>query len=273
MKLHGIVVTKNEGDIIGYMLRQAAAWADRIYVFDTGSTDGTWAEVCRLARELPAIVPYKAEARPFDDALRSEVFRAFQHEASEDSWWCRLDSDEIYAADPRLFLAPVPRSHHLVWAAHAQFYFTEKDAARFPSTGAALPVIDESNRPRYYVTNASEPRFFRHRRRLRWDGGAWPRHVGLVHPARIPLRHLQYRSPQQIQLRLNTRREAAAAGYAHFGHSLQERWEDQIRDSAAYHFDDGKSPLVIDEHLMPRHLESFPQRLVKRVLHGSGIWP
>jgi hypothetical protein len=271
MKLHGIVLVKNEADIVEFTLREAARWADRIYVFDTGSIDDTWNRVTRLAAQCPAIVPYKSEPRAFGDELRGEVFRAYRHEASEDSWWCRLDADEIYADDPRTFVAAVPRRHHVVWAAHAQFYFTTEDAARLPAEGLA-PTIDESNRPRYYVINASEPRFFRHRTRLEWSYGAWPRHMGVVHPRRIRLRHLQYRSPQQIQRRLDTRRQATRDGYQHFGHSLQTHWQEQVRDPNSLHFDGGTEPLVLDQTL-PRHLEPGWQRVLKLALHGVGIWP
>jgi hypothetical protein len=273
MKLHGIMLVKNEADIVEFALDRAAVWAERIYVFDTGSTDDTWARVQNLAKRCPAIVPYRSAARDFRDELRGEVFNAFRHEAGPGAWWCRLDADEVYAEDPRAFLADVPGYHHVVWAAHLQFYFTPADVARFPHLEGERPTIDETNRPRYYLNNSSEARFFRHRSRLRWDDGSWPRHLGLVHPRRIPLRHFQYRSPQQIQLRLDTRRQAARAGYQHFGHSLQTRWQEQVRDAAGLHYDDGQAPLRIDETQMPRHLERPGQRILKRILHGTGIWP
>jgi hypothetical protein len=218
-------------------------------------------------------VPFKSECRNFGDELRAEVFQAFRHEAKPGAWWCRLDTDEVYAVDPREFLARVPATEHVVWAAHAQFYFTDADLPRFSVDATEPPVIDATIRPRYYVTNSSEARFFRHRPRLEWTDGAWPRHMGLVHPRRIPLRHFQYRSPQQIQRRLDTRREATAGGYAHFGHSLQANWREQVRDAKTLHYDDGQAPLLVEDILMPRHLETSWQRLVKRVMHGSHLWP
>jgi glycosyltransferase involved in cell wall biosynthesis len=272
MKLHGIMVTKNEADVIDYTLRSAAQWADRVYVLDTGSTDDTWARVQEQARRFPAIVPFKSENLSFNDWRRGEVFNAFRHEAGPDSWWCRLDSDEIYLDDPRAFLAAVPRRHHVVWSAHFQYYFTREDLARCPPTPQERPTIDETNRPRYYLNNASEPRFFRHRAGLQWTQGAWPRHLGVVHPRRIRVRHFQYRSPQQIQLRLNTRHLAAKAGYA-FRHNPETHWEEKLRNAADLHLDDGRSPLQLDEAAMPHHLEPRGQRWLKLLLHGAGIWP
>ena len=40
-KIHCIVLTKNEADVVGYCLREAAKWADYIYVYDGASTDST----------------------------------------------------------------------------------------------------------------------------------------------------------------------------------------------------------------------------------------
>lgn len=272
MTIHSLMVVKNEGDVIDYTLRRAVEWSDRIYVFDTGSRDDTWEAVQAAARRHAAIVPFRRETRPFNDSLRGELFRQFRAEAGADAWWCRLDGDEVYVDDPRDFLAAVPAPHHVVWAAQAQFYFTAADVARFAPDGPA-PKIDEGNRPRFYLTNSSEPRFFRHRPRLAWSHGAWPAHVGLVHPRRILQCHFQWRSPQQIQLRLDTRRAAAASGCSGFEGSQQQHWQAQVRDAGALRYDDGIAPLQIDEGLMPGHLEPSWQRVIKRGLHGTRIWP
>ena len=42
MKIHAICLTRNEADVIEPCLLEAAQWADRIYVYDGASTDGTW---------------------------------------------------------------------------------------------------------------------------------------------------------------------------------------------------------------------------------------
>lgn len=265
MKIHAICLVKNEGDFIGESLAAAVGWCDAIYVFDTGSDDGSWEAVRELAGRFPAIIPFKREARDFNDGLRAEVFAAFRDRAAAGDWWCRLDADEVYAEDPRAFLSAVPRCHHVVWSIHLQYYFTDEDRRMHEAGGGALP--------RFYKANASEPRFFRHRDRLEWGGGAWPRHLGVVHPHRIMLKHFQYRSPAQIQRRLDTRRAAAAAGWEHFRHSLESDWREKVVPAADLDFDDGSGRYAIDESKLPRHLEPMPQRLVKRAMHGLGIWP
>jgi hypothetical protein len=273
MNIHAICVAKNEADVIAHTLRQAAQWADSIYVFDTGSSDGTWETVCDLANSLPCLHPFRHEARPFDDALRSEVFNAFRHAAGADDWWCRLDADEIYIDDPRAFLAGVRPAFHVVWGIYVQFYLTVEEAARFEVT-ETVPLATAETLPRHYLANHSEPRFFRHRPRLVWEpNAAWPRHMGLVEPHRIRFRHFQYRSPAQIALRLQTRREAAAHGWQHFAHGTQLDWHEKLGDPSRLHLDRGDGQYVIDETQLPHHLEPRWTRLLKRLMHGTGLWP
>lgn len=274
MRIHGICLVKNEADVFRSFVEASARWCDRICVFDNGSTDRTW-ELCKeLARTTPQITIYRQDDRPFDDALRAEVFQQFRADAANGDWWCRLDADEFYIDDPRTFLAAVPETDHVVWSIHLQYYLTAADLPRFtPEDALTPPIIDASNFPRFYRADASEARFFRHRPRLEWTRGAWPIHVGLVTPARIRVKHFQYRSPAQILLRLETRRQAAARGWEHFGHSLESDWHAKIADPATLDLDRGDGAYVIDEHCLPRHLEPPFRRFAKRIMHGLRLWP
>ena len=273
MKIHGICLVKNESDILRYFLRESARWCDRIYIYDNGSTDGTWELACEIARESPRVIPFKQEGKPFRDHLRGEVFRRYRGDAVEGDWWCRLDADEVYIDDPPAFLARVPRSCHVVWSAHLQYMITEKDLPRFrPEDEVKAPEATVETLPRHYIANASEARFFRHRNRLRWDETSWPTHMGLVSPERIRVKHLQYRSPAQIARRLSTRHTAAQRGYLHFEHETQQSWREKIADSSGLHFDAGDGRYVVDPAQLPNHLEPRWVRAMKRVMHGCGFW-
>jgi hypothetical protein len=272
MRIHGICVVKNEGDVMRWFLHESARWCDCIYVCDNGSTDGTWEIAQELAAQLPQVIAFRQDWKPFNDSMRSEVFNHFRSEAHEGDWWCRLDADEFYIDDPRTFLAALPRRYQVVWSVHLQFYLTREDLGRFDGEND-LPEISAENAPRFYAANASEGRFFRHRARLLWPGGAWPVHVGLVAPPRIRLRHLQYRSPGQIQCRFATRQETAARGGQTFSHWKRGDWHDLLADPAKLSRDRGDGVYEVDEARLPRHLEPAWQRVMKTILHGSGIWP
>ena len=276
MHLHGLCLVKNEDDILARSLRYNLRWFDRVYIFDNGSTDSTWDTALRLQDEFPGrVVAWKTEDRDFRDELRGEIFNRFKDRAGDGDWWCRLDADEVYVDDLKSFLAAVPRRYHVVWSIHLQYYFSELDAARWDADprAAAQPLDNFADLPRSYLSNGGEARFFRHRDRLVWPAAAWPRHMGLVAPQRVRLKHYQYRSPEQIQKRLDTRREAAERGYQTFLHSLESDWREKIVQSKDYHQDRLDGDLVIDDHLLPRHLEPAHVRLVKRVMHGTGLWP
>lgn len=229
MRIHGLTLVKNEADVIAQSLVAAVAWADLVYVYDNGSEDGTWDIVRDLAATHPEITPYKQEARPFGQFLRRELFETYRENAAPGDWWCILDADEFYIDDPRRFLAEVPERFGEVWSASFEYYFTDVDAARYEQDpGAYADGVPVEQKCRYYLCNWSEPRFFRDTARLVWQAGAWPERLGPPYPRRIRLKHFQYRSPQQIQRRIDTRREALAGGA--FLHEMLPDWRRAVLD-------------------------------------------
>jgi hypothetical protein len=276
MKIFGNCLVKNEADMIEETLRSAARWCNRIFVFDNGSTDGTWEKVQSLSKELPdRVVPYKSDAVPFRNNLRMDTFNQYRHEASDGDWWCRLDADELYHDDPRAFLANVPRRHHVVWAASFQFYFTDEDERRYienPSWYPPHSSVEQSLK--HHRCDWSEARFFRYRTRMVCDRGAEPNHLGVVHARRIRLKHYQYRSPAQIQLRLETRQIAIQQGCENFSeYSSETDWRQKVVPASSCHRIDDPDPFLIEKDKLPRHMEGPLQRMAKLFLHGTGIWP
>jgi glycosyltransferase involved in cell wall biosynthesis len=272
MKIFGLTVVKNEADIIKHTLNSALEWCDAVYVLDNGSEDGTWEIVKQLAESNPAIVAHEQSFEPFDESVRARLFNAYRKRAEDGDWWCRLDADEIYVESPRVFLAAV-RSHDVVWAIHLQYYFTDVDLCRYNESPASYDSsIALTDRYHYYRADASEARFFRHRRRLRWNSGAWPRHLGRVFPRRILVRHYQFRSPPQIRRRLETR--SALSGYGGRGHHWQNaNWESEICSNSLLAYDSGNGCFVIDEKTLPRHRDPAWRAAIKAVMQGTGVWP
>lgn len=264
-KIHALCIVKNEADVLRETL-EAATWADHIYVFDNGSTDGTWELVKSMASER--IVPFKQDPAPFTDSLREEIFHAYKDRAKPGDWWCRLDADEFYIDDPRVFLAKVGPEHQQVFTASFSYYLTDKDVQaweRDPQAFSSTPVRD---RLKHYVNHWSEQRFHRHGDFKAWRWG-WP-HEGKAYPVRIWVRHYAYRSPEQITQRLKTRKGVDAfvherikdwssavanvkttrAGFSVTGAEFDGAdWHTRIIPAEALDFDDGR--LVVNEALMP----------------------
>lgn len=269
MRIHAICLTKNEADVIEHCLREAETWADRIYVYDGASTDGTWDRVQAMKSER--IIPWRSDDAVFREGLRAEVFADRRGDSQEGDWWCQLNADEFYVEKPREFLAAVPKSDHVVWAVNLQYYLTHEDVAEGEFTGDFAKDID---RLHYYAAACAEPRFFRYRERLKWDlNAAWPEHMGVILPHAMHFRHYCYRSPRQIQMRLDVRRANRARGFEGWDHAKEEDWRSMLASRADLKRDEGDGRYVVAEKVRAQFSEPKSRRLMKRFMHATGLWP
>lgn len=254
MRLFCITLLKNEVDIVEEMLRSASVWAERIFVYDNGSTDGTWELVNKLALELPPVTPFKQDPKTFQIGMRSEVFAHYRHLSKPGDWWCLLDADEFYPEDPRKFLAAVPPEYQAVWAAFIQFMLTDKDVALYERQpelfDASIPV---QMRVRYYINNWSEGRFFKYDEALEWPANKGLPYSGAVYSKRIPMKHFKHRSPQQLQARIDVRKASIERGTTTFNHERDRpaNWRDRIRPVEEMNYDTHDGVYVMREELMP----------------------
>jgi glycosyltransferase involved in cell wall biosynthesis len=255
MKIHCLSLIKNEVDIIAQSLRAAAEWSDNIFVLDNGSTDGTSERVLELARDIPRLIPVGCDPRPYRNQMRLELLSQYRASASDGDWWCILDADEIYIDNPRSFLSAIPDEFQAVETQEFAYLFTDKDLEVFRQD----PLLFDNESPierrlRFYASpDHSEARFARHSENLGEIGFHLLRPV---YPRRIRAKHFQYRSPTQIQKRLETRRDAMQRGL--FRHEkrgywatgvlvpgpasteeIPERWEERIVNSELLNYDAG----------------------------------
>lgn len=273
MQVFGICVAKNEADILRHTLSAAREWCDQIFCLDNGSTDGTWDLIQQIASQDRCIVAYKQDTRPFNNSIRAQVFNAFRDQAQDGDWWCRLDADEIYVRSPREVLEEA-KAFHVVWGLHLQYYFTDKDLERYNvHPDQYCSDLHPADRLRWYVANASEPRFFKYRKRLKWEDGAWPRHMGRVYPVRVLLRHYQYRTPSQIERRLDDRIKAMKHEGEGFSYITSSDWRFYVKQHRELHYDRGDGRFCIDESLIPKHSDPFLIDAVKYLFHTMKVWP
>ena len=60
MRFHGLMLLRDEIDIIAQNLSHLLSWIDSLYILDMGSVDGTWDIVQDFARKDSRIVPFSA---------------------------------------------------------------------------------------------------------------------------------------------------------------------------------------------------------------------
>lgn len=276
MQIHALFAVRDEADIVAQCLQHAANWCDYIYVYDTGSTDGTWDIVHDLARCLKQVVPYKQEAVWFHDGLRAVIFDRYRERARDGDWFVRLDADEFYPVSPRHFIVYDLRAGETaVWNQTYEFRLTQQEALAYRTSRDVLEDRTRSiiSRRRYYIPlNYSEPRMFRYRTSMRWPPTAYfPRHAGFVARNRIPVLHYPHRDPVQMRMRFALR-------------SVMREHMRKIDPGAGRHWDEGDwRSLLIDAYdprlfywqpqtALPRyscqtHLPSPSKRLLQTILY------
>ena len=178
MRFHGLMVIRDEDDILPQCLAHLLTWIDAIYILDLGSKDSTWPIVLEAAAKDRRIVPWKSEPYRFDDSLRGYVFDAFRSHFEDGDWILRLDADEFYDITPRDFVARRLRPHESC-ACLAWYYFrlTSTEVDEYASGKVALAEdrcrAIEDRRRFYKIPEYSEPRMFRYRASMKWPGVAF----------------------------------------------------------------------------------------------------
>ncbi len=265
-------MVKNEEDVIKDCLLDASRWIDKLFVLDNGSDDRTWEIVQEVARDVEKIVPWKQDFTPYRRTMRTEIFNEFRDFATDGDWWYIADSDEFLVDDPREFLAAVPKKYHVVFKKSIDYFLTPEDIEEWQFTG-------DFSRDREHITHISgkcwaEIRFFRHRSRLEWaPKDEKPARIGVWYPVPILIRHYQFRSPAQMQRRLDIRNKIPKDAEGRpFRHVKETDWHQLLRARSELLPDAGVEQyktLPLQRTLR----EPFLEHAVKRILHGMRIWP
>jgi hypothetical protein len=241
MRLHALLIVRDEADIVAQCLRDAAGWCDHIYVYDTGSTDGSWDLVQDLAVELKQIVPYKREEVWFQDGLRGAIFERYRSRASDGDWFVRLDADEFYPVPPKRFIEERVRSGESV--VHNQPYEFKLTCEEVEAYSSDASILADRQRPiqerrRFFIPlRYSEPRLFRYRRSMCWlPNRPWPFNSGFTARERIPVQHYPHRDPIQMRRRFHLRnimrRDMRIENPTAIAHWDFTNWRDEVVKSS-----------------------------------------
>ena len=211
MRFHGLMLVRDEEDIIAQCLEHLLTWIDHLYVLDLGSTDNTWQIVQDFARRDSRIVPHLSKPIVYQDSLRNMLFHAYRERFQPGDWVLKIDADEFYEVLPPAFVRERLRAGetavHLMW----YFFRLTSDEVRAYETGAVDVMEDRKRpiqlrRPMYKITDHYEPRMFRYRRGMKWsEHGNWPHNIGYFARERLPIRHYPHRDPLQMARRYKLR--------------------------------------------------------------------
>jgi hypothetical protein len=236
VRIFGTLVVQNESDIIEELLDylRAIDLFDAIFFYDLGSDDDTFKKALRYSDLLSQ--PRVIEA-PYSETLRHRLMLEHRELYRPGDWLALIDADEFYEEDPRKLIPLAEREGaDFICTFQAEFQFTDTDLAEFEREDQTLPI---RARRKYYAIDWTEPRFFRY-------FGEWQRGPRFANPCsgRFLNRHYQYRTPMQIQRRIETRitsrnRTEGRPDQFKWPQVFSESWQDYVAPHELWHFDDG----------------------------------
>jgi Glycosyl transferase family 2 len=280
MKLHAIMVTRDEGDIIAQVLKHLLGMVDFLYVYDTGSLDDTWSQVLAFAKHETRLIPFKSEPAIFFTAIKSYPFNHFRNRFTRGDWIIKADSDEFYLEDIRSFIQmKVMWYENVVFKLTQDYRFTSEDAKAWDEQRETLGdrVHPIQQRRKYWVTYSySEARIYRYRPGMKWTPWcAEPYFRGVIAKNRIPVAHYQDRDPLQIHRRWTIRKFAAAKKGAGIGRRVEwssmDNWRQRIVNADTPGLFHNDQRIKVSDPRGSWGLRAWPVRLFQVImLNGFG---
>ena len=231
-----MLIAKNEADIIEQTLLSLKEYGcfDRVFFYDNGSTDDTF----NIARKFSDFVTCTDVSNTvYSDQLKYQLLYSQSHLYADGDWFAILDADEVYAeaVRPKIDFAEATGANYIETNS-IQFYLTEKDKAT-----SFDPVTPANEQRKHYLINYGEPRLFKYSSSIILnDKLVKSRDVSLILSAeKLLIKHFQYRSKQQIQMRIDVRKRNNLSS-GNWGHVNSEAWEDYVVPARYLHEFDGK---------------------------------
>jgi len=275
-KFHALLVVRDEVDIVEESLSHLSSWADAVYVFDTGSVDGTWKSVRSVAEENSKIHTIARKPVYFSlPKVRSYLFNQAREHMQDGDWFLRVDADERYHVPPPEFVERYMKSHETVaWRQYYDFRLTEEDVRAWEEGKAGISDRErpiEDRRRHFTVKRSSEPRLCQYRATMKWPNHAsFPYNSGVVAGERLPIRHYPHRDPLQMAKRYALRSIQVRAENSKTDKSLEHHWAEEdwrtdvvsdARDDLQY-WEPGQPLPEVNQH----HTRAGGVRLLKRIL-------
>lgn len=264
-RIYGVMIAKNEADIIGQSLVNGLKHCEKTIVMDNMSTDGTWEIVQDLAARHPGrIIAHCRLDQKFHDSLRSIAYNAFHGELGCNDWWLRFDADEFLNEDPFPILAKAEaEGADFVRANQMEFALTDVDVATIERGEDSRDQPIETRRRHYRVT-WREFRFFRNDPDVAWDPELAKQFPQTLSKAKVCSRaifnrHYAHRDIEQLKTRI-----AARKGSLSFTHVADADWRGYVHAAATQHVWSPGAPVQyapVRDFWLPRIKLELAQRL------------
>lgn len=267
-KLYGLMIARDEDDIIEQNIEHALKYCDKIIALDHMSSDETWAKMQQLeSRTKGRVVAHRRLEVPFSDGLRAVGYNAFHRELSKDDWWMRLDADEFVNEDPHDAMARASQEGaDFIRGNMVNFDVTDRDLADIESGRDARSTSIELRR-RYYRVNWREYRLFRNDPDVVWDVAVDRNFPQNLFYKRRGSKELFFRHYGDRDVAQMTKRIAKRIGSAEFPHVQEAEWRKYVKPARRYHYHTPGRPIRYNPLI-----DFWPRRLwleVKRRATGA----
>jgi hypothetical protein len=206
MKVIAIIIVQDESDIFAYVVRKALDYFDQIFVYDTGSVDGT-VQIARDFAERDARIRVIWEQSVVFDEFRTRkhALSLFADQLSDGDWVTWLDADEEVGLSPDRFRDLIDKERSdLIRHRHYNFGLVADQVDVAIGEGSKFNPKDFQ----FYKSWA-----FTEVKMMRWrasmlaalHGGRNLMFPGAISACRLPILHYPYRSIRQIKRRIETR--------------------------------------------------------------------
>ncbi|MBL8564839.1 MAG: glycosyltransferase family 2 protein [Hyphomicrobiaceae bacterium] len=279
-----LLPVRDEGDIIRECLVHALKWADRIYVYDTGSVDDTWDIVRELARSDERVKPIaRVPVYYNENRVRGLLFETAREYLRDGDWFVRIDADEFHHVRPQDFVSRrVSPREGVVYHQYFDFQLTRAEAEGLKSAAAIATDREKSiaeRRRHYTVSDYSEPRLCRYRASMRWPVMvSFPYNAGLVAKRRLPIRHYPHRDPEQLERRCRLRAIMMADKENRLNWTRPEAHRWSVGDWRRFLVDDDAPELKVWEQgtelpdiRQTNHIPRGVRRAVQHVLYALSL--
>lgn len=280
-KFFALLPVRDEGDIIRECLKHLLQWADRIFVFDTGSIDDTWEIVREIAAVDRRVAVLGSDPVYFSDTLvRGWMFEQARREMQTGDWFLRVDADEVHHIAPPEFVRQRLRPHEsLVYHQYYDFRLLSSEVAAWDS---GMDTVRERSRAieerrRWYIPSTyAEPRLCRYRSSMRWPPSAsFPFNAGYIAHERLPIRHYPHRDPVQLarRCRLRAAMMTDPVNRANWDQPESHHWDagdwhQFITDDQAPGLRYWQQGTELPEVRCRNHLAAPPIRFAQRLVHA-----
>jgi len=230
-RMIGIMMTRNENDILKETLNNITPIYDRIFVLDGTEPEEEFSLARRILEQFEEVKVILRDADtsgpfPIRDGARQYLLQKVRETYGVNNWIGVLHGDELYTQDPRPILTNTnPSISPVVQARLCHFFLHKDDQANWDHI-RSLPV--EARLTHYMWPGTPEDRFFFDDGRVNYD----PSRHSLVVPydrsrTRILLdafviKQYNYRTPEQA-LRRAKQRIATAWQRNHYQHIAEEK--------------------------------------------------